>query len=96
MTQTGDPRDNPVAERVNGILKTEWFDNNDFQSYDDAYARVAEVISVYNTQRPHLSLNYQTPLQASSQNGIQIRKWKNYYKSKNQQDEKNRILEMIQ
>lgn len=24
MTQTGDPRDNPIAERVNGILKTEW------------------------------------------------------------------------
>lgn len=96
MTQTGDPRDNPIAERVNGILKTEWFDDDDFQGYDDAHPRVAEVINVYNTQRPHLSLNYQTPLQASLQTGIQIHKWKNYYKSKNQQDEKNRILEMIQ
>ena len=96
MTQTGDPRDNPIAERVNGILKTEWFDNNDFHGFDDAYARVAEVINVYNTQRPHLSLNYQTPIQASLQTGIQIHKWKNYYKSKNQQYEKNKILEMIQ
>ena len=96
MTQTGDPRDNPIAERVNGILKTEWFDGNDFQSYEDAYARVAEVINVYNTQRPHLSLNYQTPILASLQTGIQVHKWKNYYKSKNQQDEKNKILEMIQ
>ena len=96
MTQTGDPRDNPIAERVNGILKTEWFDGNDFQGYEDAYARVAEVINVYNTQRPHLSLNYQTPILASLQTGIQVHKWKNYYKSKNQQDEKNKILEMIQ
>ena len=96
MTQTGDPRDNSIAERVNGILKTEWLDNNDFQDFDDAYARVAEVINIYNTQRPHLSLNYQTPIQASLQTGYQIHKWKNYYKSKNKQDEKDKILEMIQ
>ena len=24
MTQDGDPRDNAIAERVNGILRTEW------------------------------------------------------------------------
>ena len=96
MTQSGDPRDNPIAERVNGILKTEWLEGDNFQGYEDACPRVAEIIRIYNTQRPHLSLNYQTPLQASLQTGIQIHKWKNYYKSKNQQDEKNRILEMIQ
>lgn len=28
MTGSGDPLENAVAERVNGILKTEWFYNH--------------------------------------------------------------------
>ena len=96
MTQSGDPRDNPFAERVNGILKCEWLDDEAFLGFEDAYLRIGQVIEIYNTRRPHLSLNYQTPAQAYTRSGVQIKKWKNYYKSKNQEDEKNLILEMIQ
>ena len=96
MTQNGDPRDNPIAERVNGILKSEWLNDEAFLGFEDAYLRIGQVIEIYNTKRPHLSLNYQTPAQAYTQTGVQIKKWKNYYKSKNQEDEKNTILEMIQ
>ena len=96
MTQSGDPRDNPFAERVNGILKCEWLDEEVFLGFKDAFLRIGQVIEIYNTKRPHLSLNYQTPAQAYTQTGEQVRKWKNYYKSKNQEDEKNVILEMIQ
>lgn len=96
MTQSGDPRDNSVAERVNGILKIEWLEGESFNGYNDAYARIAQVIEIYNTKRPHLSLNYQTPSQAYSQEGEQIKKWKNYYKYKNHEVEKQIILEMIQ
>ena len=81
MTQDGDPRDNAIAERVNGILKTEWLYGDHFKGFPDAYVRVAQVINLYNNKRPHLSLNYQTPAQAYLETGAQVRVWKNYYKS---------------
>jgi transposase InsO family protein len=81
MTQDGDPRDNAIAERVNGILKTEWLYDDHFKGFQDAYIRVAQVINLYNNKRPHLSLNYQTPAQAYLETGEQVRVWKNYYKS---------------
>jgi len=81
MTQDGDPRDNAIAERINGILKTEWFNYEKFMVYSDACLRVAEVINIYNNKRPHLSLNYKTPAQAYAEKGEQKRVWKNYYKA---------------
>lgn len=36
MTESGDPLENAIAERVNGILKTEWIDRRHFKSWDDA------------------------------------------------------------
>lgn len=80
MTQDGDPRDNAIAERVNGILKTEWLVDDHFIRFEDAYKRVAQVIDIYNTKRPHLSLNYKTPSEAYLETGEQVRVWKNYYK----------------
>ena len=80
MTQDGDPRDNALAERVNGILKTEWLYDDHFICFEDAYRRVAEVINLYNNKRPHLSLNYKTPAEAHLEMGEQKRVWKNYYK----------------
>lgn len=80
MTQSGDPRDNAIAERVNGILKTEWLYDDHFIGMEDAYKRVAEVINIYNTRRPHLSLDYKTPEQAYTETGVQKKVWKNYYK----------------
>ena len=80
MTQDGDPRDNAIAERVNGILKTEWLYDDHFIGFEDAYRRVAEVINLYNNKRPHLSLNYKTPAEAHLETGQQKRVWKNYDK----------------
>lgn len=80
MTQDGDPRDNAIAERVNGILKTEWLYDDHFVGFEDAHRCVAEVINLYNNKRPHLSLNYKTPAEAYLEQGEQIRVWKNYYK----------------
>lgn len=80
MTQDGDPRDNAIAERVNGILKTDWLYDDHFIGFEDAYRRVAEVINLYNNKRPHLSLNYKTPAEAHLETGELKRVWKNYYK----------------
>lgn len=86
MTQDGDPRDNAIAERLNGILKTEWLYDDHFIGFDDAYRRVAEVINLYNNKRPHLSLNYKTPSEAHLETGEQKRVWKNYYKGNNPEE----------
>lgn len=61
MTQTGSPYDNAIAERVNGILKTEFELYKIFKSYKQASAAVEQAIYKYNNLRLHASCNYQTP-----------------------------------
>jgi transposase InsO family protein len=62
MTQSGDPRDNAVAERLNGILKQEYFPVQ-FANFSHAHRLVEHGIKLYNTERPHLSLLLETPKQ---------------------------------
>ena len=61
MTQNGDVYQNAVAERVNGILKIEFLLNQTFRSIQHAIRCVKQSVFIYNTERPHLSLRYQTP-----------------------------------
>lgn len=61
MTQCGDPLDNAIAERVNGIIKTEYLDHRRATSLDEARAYLAAAVHLYNAERQHLSLNMQTP-----------------------------------
>lgn len=61
MTQNGDVYQNAIAERVNGILKIDFLLNHTFKSIHQAMTRVKQSVSIYNTERPHLSLGYQTP-----------------------------------
>jgi len=64
MTQTGSPYDNAVAERVNGILKTELNLDKTFRSYSDAVGAVHGAIDAYNRVRPHMSCGNLTPERA--------------------------------
>jgi transposase InsO family protein len=61
MTQDGDVYQNAVAERVNGILKIDFLLNKTFRSIHQAITCVKQSVSIYNNERPHLSLGYQTP-----------------------------------
>ena len=61
MTQNSDVYQNAVAERVNGILKIDFFLNQTFRSIHQAVRCVKQSVSIYNNERPHLSLGYQTP-----------------------------------
>jgi putative transposase len=61
MGEVGNPYDNAVAERVNGILKVEFMLDSTFESAGRAKQAVKEAINTYNTLRPHLSLGYLTP-----------------------------------
>lgn len=76
MTEKGDPYENAIAERVNGILKTEFALDRTFCNYEQASSAVENAIPVYNEQRPHASCNYLTPGQAHQQQGLLKTKWK--------------------
>ena len=78
MTQSGNPRDNAIAERVNGILKMEYL-TKCYLDMKAARKAVSEVIPVYNNARPHTSLDMMTPEQAHRHSGFIKRRWKNYY-----------------
>jgi transposase InsO family protein len=61
MTENGDPYENAVAERVNGILKDEWLYEMQLKNKKQTLDILHQIIALYNENRPHLSLNYQTP-----------------------------------
>lgn len=76
MTENGDPYENAIAERVNGILKTEFLLNKTFSTYTEAKNAVDIAIDKYNHVRPHASCDYLTPAMAHEQNGILKKRWK--------------------
>jgi putative transposase len=81
MTENGDPLENAIAERVNGVLKDELLKTK-YESYDEAQRSVALAITVYNSLRPHSSCNMLTPDAAHQQQGDLKKHWKNYYRKK--------------
>ena len=77
MTENGDPYENAVAERVNGILKDE-FDLDELPGGLAENRRLAkESIDIYNQIRPHLSCSMLTPVQMHEQDNIKIKTWRN-------------------
>jgi putative transposase len=80
MTQSSDPLENAIAERVNGILKTELISSS-YESIDKAALSIARAIIIYNFKRRHSSLDYQIPNDVHNQKGPQVRRWKNYYQN---------------
>lgn len=60
MTDGYDCYQNAMAERVNGILKTEFLLYRP-KDLADAVKMVDESVQIYNRERPHLSLKYKTP-----------------------------------
>jgi len=81
MTENGDPRENAIAERVNGILKDEFNLDKTFSNFTEAELQVNSAIEIYNNERPHLSLNNLTPVQVHGiQKGELKKLWKNNYK----------------
>jgi transposase InsO family protein len=64
MTQQGDPAENAIAERVNGILKTELGLAATFASFAQAQQAVKQAVDTYNQLRLHSSCDYLTPDQA--------------------------------
>ncbi len=83
MTANGDPLENAIAERVNGIIKQEYLEHYVLNDKDEVMKLLATTVNVYNKQRSHMSCDMLTP-EIVHQNAIEVqRNWKSYYKSKN-------------
>jgi transposase InsO family protein len=82
MTQNGDPLENPVAERLNGIVKNEYLVYKSIKSKAHAKEILKETIAVYNKLRPHMSIEYKTPQEVYEKNLQVSRSWKSYYSKK--------------
>jgi transposase InsO family protein len=61
MTEVNHCAENALAERVNGILKQEYFLSNEFRDFKQAHRAVTEAVDLYNTRRLHRSLKLRTP-----------------------------------
>lgn len=61
MTEENHCYENALAERVNGILKDEFYLDQTFTSVVHAKKATKNAIKLYNNKRLHLSLNYKTP-----------------------------------
>lgn len=84
MTENGDPLENAMAERVNGIIKEEYLDYCKTTCLKEAKNNLVNAITLYNNERPHMSIENFTPNQLHT-NPKQIKKrlWKNYYQRLN-------------
>lgn len=78
MTEGYDPRNNGIAERVNGILKVEFLKYEDVNAFN-LKQTLNRIIGVYHTRRPHASLGMLTPEQVHNGDLPGRKLWKKYY-----------------
>lgn len=78
MTENGDPYENALAERMNGIIKSEFNLYESQAGFEVTYQKIRAAITAYNEERPHSSCNMMTPQEAHHCSGTLQKKWKNY------------------
>lgn len=78
MTESGNPKDNAEAERINNTLKNELFKDMVFTDIDQVRQALQRAVMFYNQERPHLSLEMRTPAEAVSETGRFKRQWISY------------------
>lgn len=78
MTETGDPRDNAQAERINNTMKNELLKGMRFTNIDEVRQAVARAVDFYNNERPHMSINMKTPAEAALCEGEINKLWVSY------------------
>jgi len=82
MTESGNPLENAIAERVNGIIKEEYLQDYKARNMVEAKEILDYVIDLYNNDRPHNSLGNLVPNFVHSTKIKTERLWKNYYKKR--------------
>lgn len=76
MTESGDPLENPIAERINGIIKQEYLECYEVEDITQAKELLTEVVSLYNEQRPHMSIGNMKPADLHQNNQQTTKLWK--------------------
>lgn len=61
MTEKNHSAENALAERVNGILKQEYWLDANFETKPEARKATIQGVQLYNYRRPHTSLGLRTP-----------------------------------
>ena len=78
MTERGDPYENALAERMNGILKGEFNLYSSSSNFEQTCDKIHSSVKAYNELRPHGSCDYLTPCQAHKQGNVLKKRWKIY------------------
>ena len=81
MTESGNPKDNAIAERINNTIKNELLKDIKFHSIEEVRLAMKKAVEFYNNERPHMSLNNMTPREAASCRGKIQKKW-TWYREK--------------
>ncbi|MBK7885256.1 MAG: transposase [Chitinophagaceae bacterium] len=77
MTENGDPLENALAERINGIIKDEYLQFCKPANIIEAKAILKRTVKLYNQQRPHMSIGNLTPEQIHCNINLKTEKlWK--------------------
>ena len=85
MTENGDPLENAIAERINGIIKNEYLIDYSVDNIGNAQQLLKKAVELYNYERPHMSIGNLTPAHVYySKTTLKTeRLWKNYYNKRN-------------
>lgn len=75
MTENGDPYENAMAERINGIIKNEMLPHAP-RSKKEARQLIAQAVETYNNVRLHASIDMLTPAVAHTLTGLLKKHWK--------------------
>lgn len=75
MTESGNPKDNAMAERINNTIKNELLRKKTFMNLNEVVEAVDKAIAFYNAERPHSSLDWHTPEQVHQMKGEMKKHW---------------------
>ena len=78
MTENGNPKENPQAERINNTIKNELLKGIVFTNIEQVVSALMVKIPFYNNERPHMSLDMATPSQAEALTGEIHKRWHCY------------------
>ena len=78
MTESGDPKDNAQAERINNTMKNELLKDKVFTNLSDVIAAVAVAVDFYNNRRPHMSIGMAVPADMAYSTGDRDMRWTSY------------------
>ena len=78
MTETGDPKENAKAERINNTMKNELLKGKRFTNIQQVIDAVDKAVDFYNNERPHMSIGMMTPSKAAVYEGVLEKVWTSY------------------